>query len=100
MLLQQGHGPRDGLIAKVLRPPLQTGHERCLEVIGPQAGVIAPALIDQGGRVGRLFIARNPMVDAHPRGPEHAGDLSDGATVGRLQDRQSTPKEPSVTRLA
>src|SRR3954469_1761144 len=55
VLAQQRDGPGDRLVAEVLRPPLEAGSEGRLEFLGPQAGVIAPALIDHGGRVACLF---------------------------------------------
>jgi hypothetical protein len=100
MLAQQRDGPLDGLVAEVLRPPRESGREGRLEFLGPQAGVIAPALVGQGSRVSRLLIALDPVVDAHATGAEHPGDLSDRAAVGRLQDSEGAPEESGIPGLA
>jgi hypothetical protein len=96
VLAQQRDGPRNRLVAEVLRPPLEAGSESRLEFLGPQAGVIAPALIDQGGRVACLLVARDPVVDADAAGAEEAGDLGDGAAASGFQDSQGAAVEASI----
>jgi hypothetical protein len=99
VLAQQRDGPRDRLVAEVLRPPLEAGDESRLEFLGPQAGVIAPALVDQGGRVAGLSEARDPGVNADAAGAEEAGDLGDGAAASGFQDCQSAAVEASIRSI-
>jgi hypothetical protein len=100
VLAQQRDGPFDRLVAEVLRAPLEAGDEGRLEVLGPQAGVIAPALIDQGRRVSCLLIALDPVVDAHTAGAEHAGDFGNGAPASGFQDGQGAAEEARIGGIA
>jgi hypothetical protein len=97
MLLQKRDGPLHRLIAEVTGPPLQGGGESHLEILGPKGGVIAPALVCQAGRVVRLLIAVDPVVDADPTGAEESGDLGDGAPGSGLQDGQGAAEETGIT---
>jgi len=100
VLLQQRDGPFDRPVAEVIRPPLERGGEVGPEFVRPRAGVIAPTPVRQGGRVARLVVARDPVVDAHPAGAEHPGDLGDGSPGGRLRDGPGAAKEPGVGGVA
>ena len=96
VLAQQRHGPFDRLVAELLRAPLEGGDEGRLGPLGPQAGVIPPALVGQGSRVSFLFIPRDPVVDAHATGAEHAGDLGNRAPGGGFQDGEGAPEEAGI----
>jgi hypothetical protein len=71
-----------------------------LEVIGPQAGVIAAAPISQSRWAVCLVIAGDPMVDAHAAGVEHASDFGDGASRSGLQDGQGTAEQARISGIA
>lgn len=100
VLAQQRDGPFDRLVAEVLRAPLEAGDEGRLEFLRPHAGVIAPALIDQGRRVSCPLIARDPMIDTHATGAERAGDLGNGAPRSGFQDGQGTAEEARIGGIA
>ncbi len=93
---QQRDGPFDRLVAELLRPPLEGGDEGRLEFLGPQGGVVAPALVGQGGRVSRLLVPGDPVVDAHAARAQQAGDLGDGAPGGGLQDGEGAAEKAGV----
>lgn len=96
VLAQQRDGPFDGLVAELLRAPLEGGDEGRSELLGPQAGVVPPALVGQGNRVSLLFIPRDPVVDAHAAGAEQAGDLGDRTPGGGLQDGEGASEEAGI----
>jgi len=96
---QQRDRPLDRLIAEVLRPPLEGGRQGRLQLLGPQAGVIATALVGQGRRVVPLLVAGDPVVDAHAAGAEQPGDLGNRSAGGRLQDREGAPEQPRIVGL-
>ncbi len=96
VLAQQRDGPFDRLVAEVLRAPLEAGDEGDLEVFGPQAGVIAPALIGQSSRVACLFIALDPVINAHATSAEHAGNFGKGAPRSGFQDGQGAAEQSRI----
>jgi hypothetical protein len=100
VLPQQRDGPFDRLIAERLRAPVEGGDESRPEFVGPQAGVVAPALVGQGRRVSGLLIARDPVVDAHATGAEHAGNLGNRAAGGGFQDSQGAAEEADIRGAA
>jgi hypothetical protein len=100
VLAQQRDGPFDSLVAEILRAPPEAGDEGRLEVLGPQAGVVAPALVGQSGRVSCPLIAVDPVVDAHATGAEHTGDFGNGAPRSGLQDSEGTAEESGVGGIA
>ncbi len=96
VLLEQGHGPLHRLITEVRRPPPQGGGEGRLEVLGPQRGTVAPALVGQCGWVARLAIAVDPVVDANPAGAQEPGDVGNGPPGSRFQDRPGAAKQARI----
>src|SRR5262249_22749378 len=96
VFLQQRDGPVERLIAEVLRSSLQTGSQGRQEFFRPTRGSIPTALVCQTGRILRLAIPRDPVMHAHPAGPQELCDLGGGSAGSRLQDCQGTPEDASI----
>jgi hypothetical protein len=77
--------------AQVLGREGKEGLQQALVVFVQRRVTPPPPLVPQGLGVMALGVGPDPVVDALPGHPEHAGDSSGGAPLVDLQDGQSTP---------
>ena len=95
-LLEQGDGPAHVRAAQVLGRKGEEGLQQVF-VVFVQRRVASPALlVAQRPGVMALGVGPDPVVDALPGHPEHAGDISGGAALVELQDGQGAPQEAGI----
>jgi hypothetical protein len=95
-LAEQGHRPTDVRVAEVLGRGGEEGFQRLLVVLTQQGVTPPPSGVLKGRGVVALEVSPDPVVDALPGYPEHAGDVGRGAPVVELQDGEGTPEEAGI----
>jgi hypothetical protein len=98
-VLEQGHGPTAVRVAQALGRAGQQGCQQVLLVLVQQRWPTPARLFFQGRGVQGLAVGVDPVVDALPRHPEHAGDVRGGAAVVELQYGEGAPVKGHVTGL-
>src|SRR5262245_5800701 len=64
VLLQEGHGPRDGRVTEVVWRLLQARGQQCLEFLGPERRMVASSTVSQSFRIRQGPVALQPTIDA------------------------------------
>jgi hypothetical protein len=86
--------------AKILGRDAEEGFEQMLVILIEQRAASSAGLLRQGGRVERLRVQFDPVVDALPGHAEHAGDVSRRASAVELQDGQGSAEQARVRSLS
>ena len=85
--------------AEVLRREGQQRFQEVLVILVQRRVAPPPLRVPQRLGVVGLAVRLNPVVDALPRHPEHAGEVGDGAAAVELEDGQGAPQHAGVQRL-
>jgi hypothetical protein len=78
---------------------LEQGPQEDRQVFRPQAGATATIAIGQGGRITRLTVAFDPVVNGTSSHSQGSGDLSDRLASADLQDRQGPAVETCIVSV-
>jgi hypothetical protein len=98
-LLEQGDRPAHVRAAKLLGREGEQGLQQALVVLVQRRVSPPPRLVSQVLGVMTLGVGLDPVVDALPAHPEHAGDVSGGAPLVEFQDGQGAPQEAGIQGL-
>ena len=100
MLLEQSRRPFHGGVAQPIRGVVhEQGPQEGRQVFRPEAGASRAVVIDQGGRIERLPVVFDPVVNGAAGHPQGLGDLSDGLASADFQDRQGPAIERGIVRV-
>jgi hypothetical protein len=100
MLLEQRHRPLHGGVPQLIGGEVhEQGSQEDRQIFRPKAGATATIAIGQGGRIKRLTVVFDPVVNGTSSHSQGSSDLSDRLASADLQDRQGPAVETSIVSV-